>query len=80
MAFWRSSPPRPLTTQQVNDTVARALASATPEPAFSERVYRVVQPSLVLIQTDEPGGGGTVEHGLGSGVIINDPEGRRRLG
>jgi len=64
--------PHPLTTREVNDTVAQALASATPPPAFSARVYQVIRPSLVLIQTEAPGENGKVEHGLGSGVVIDD--------
>src|SRR3972149_3110460 len=64
--------PHLLTTREVNDSVAQALASATPPPAFSARVYRVIQPSLVLIQTQAPGANGKVEHGLGSGVVIDD--------
>jgi hypothetical protein len=31
-----------LTTREVNDSIAQALASATPPPAFSARVYRVI--------------------------------------
>ncbi|HLE30114.1 MAG TPA: trypsin-like peptidase domain-containing protein [Anaerolineales bacterium] len=64
--------PQPLTTREVNDTVAQALASATPPPAFSARVYQAIWPSLVLIQTQAPGADGKVEDGLGSGVIIDD--------
>jgi S1-C subfamily serine protease len=64
--------PHQLTTREVNDTVAQALASATPPPAYSERVYQVIQPSLVLIQTKGRDENGEVEHGLGSGVVIND--------
>jgi S1-C subfamily serine protease len=64
--------PHPLTLHEVNDTVAQALASATPPPAFSERVYQVIQPSLVLIQTKAPSANGTVEDSLGSGVVIDD--------
>ena len=64
--------PRQLTTREVNDTVAQALASATPPPAFSARVYQVIRPSLVLIQTEAPGENGKGEHGLGSGVVIDD--------
>jgi S1-C subfamily serine protease len=56
-----------LTQQELNNTVAQALASATPPPAFSERVYQVIQPSLILIETH-----GISENGLGSGVIIDD--------
>jgi S1-C subfamily serine protease len=63
--------PRPLTTSEVNDTVAQAMASATPPPAYSERVYQVIQPSLVLIETEAPGEDGKAEHGLGSGIIVN---------
>jgi S1-C subfamily serine protease len=64
--------PHQLTLAEVNDTVAQALASATPPPAYSALVYRVIQPSLVLIQTQTPGADDKVENGLGSGVVIND--------
>ena len=64
--------PRQLTTREVNDTVAQALASATPPPAFSARVYQVIRPSLVLIQSEAPGANGKVESSLGSGVVIDD--------
>jgi S1-C subfamily serine protease len=59
--------PHQLTKKELNNTIAETLASATPPPAFSERVYQVIQPSLILIQTH-----GTDENGLGSGVIIDD--------
>lgn len=62
-----------LTGEQVSTAINSVLASATPRPAYSAQVYQVIQPSLVLIQTessqDVPG---HVEAGLGSGVIIND--------
>jgi S1-C subfamily serine protease len=77
--------PKPLTTRDVNDTVAQALASATPPPPFSVYVNQAIRPSLVLIQTEIPGqdetdgkrnnAGKSEEenaHGLGSGVVIND--------
>ena len=64
--------PRPLTQHDVSVSVAQALASVTPAPAFSAGVYQVIQPSLVLIEAQVPGPNGTAEHGLGSGVIIND--------
>ena len=61
-----------LTQRQVNDTVAQALASATPPPPFSRMVYQAIQPSLVLIQTKFTGPEGEqVEDGLGSGVVID---------
>ena len=64
--------PHQLTTREVNDAVAQALATATPPPAFSARVYEAIHPSLVLIQTQDPGANGKTEHGVGSGVIIDD--------
>jgi S1-C subfamily serine protease len=69
--FLVPGPPQ-LTTREVNDTVAQALASATPPPAFSARVYQVIQPSLVLIQTQAPDETGKVNNSLGSGVVIDD--------
>jgi S1-C subfamily serine protease len=65
------SPNTQLTPKDVNNAIAVAMASATPRPAFSERVYQIIQPSLVLIQTDNAGSDGSLEHSLGSGVIIN---------
>src|SRR5437870_255052 len=40
--------PHQLTTSDVRDTIAQAFASATPRSAYSEQVYQVIQPSLVL--------------------------------
>ncbi len=48
------------------------MASATPPPTFSSQVYQVILPSLVLIQTERPGGEEDVGYGVGSGVVIND--------
>ena len=53
--------PQQLTGREVNDLVVQAMASATPRPAFSSRVFQAIQPSLVLIQTK--GGDGDHEHG-----------------
>jgi S1-C subfamily serine protease len=64
--------PSPLTTHEVHDTIVQALASATPPPAFSARVYQAIQPSLVFIQTEAPGEDGEPDSGVGSGVVIND--------
>lgn len=65
-------PPAPLTTREVNDSIAQAMASATPPPAYSAQVYQVIRPSLVLIQTEVPEKNGKVDNGIGSGVVIND--------
>jgi S1-C subfamily serine protease len=63
--------PTPLTQHDVDDTVAKALASVTPAPAFSQLVYQAVAPSLVLIQTKEPEVNGKPTSGLGSGVVVD---------
>ena len=60
-----------LTVGKVQASVAQVLASATPPPAYSERVYQVIQPSLVLVQAQSPGTNGAVERDLGSGVIVD---------
>ncbi len=64
--------PHQLTTREVSDTVAQALASATPPPAYSALVYQVVRPSLVLIETQGRDANGKAQQGLGSGVVIDD--------
>lgn len=64
--------PPPVTLNEVNDTVANVLASATPPPAFSTEVYQAIHPSLVLIQTKSTDKNGEEGNGLGSGVIIDD--------
>jgi S1-C subfamily serine protease len=63
---------RPLTQNEVSTAVFNAMASATPRPAYSTVVYQIIQPSLVLIESDSPGENGESHTGLGSGVIIND--------
>jgi len=61
-------PDRQLTTNEVNEAIASAMASATPRPPYSEDVYRIIQPSIIMIQADLANG----EKSLGSGVIIDD--------
>jgi S1-C subfamily serine protease len=63
--------PPPLTSRDVNDTIAEVLASATPPPATSALVYQVIRPSLVFIQTEAADENGELGHGLGSGIVIN---------
>ncbi len=77
-------PPTPLTQRDVSQTVANAMASATPPPTFSSLVYQIIQPSLVLIQTEPPatddGIAGNIQTDfrtladdeVATGVIIND--------
>ncbi len=59
--------PPVLNQRDVKNTVISVMASATPPPAFSETVYRVIQPSVVLIEVKT-----ATEQGLGSGVVISD--------
>jgi S1-C subfamily serine protease len=47
-----------------------APTSTTLAPAVAAKVYRTIQPSLVLIQT-QAGSGDTETESLGSGVIVN---------
>jgi S1-C subfamily serine protease len=65
------SPPQ-LTRREVNEAILQAMASATPLPPYSQRVYQVIQPSLVLIQATGPDEGAEDNNSLGSGVIIDD--------
>jgi S1-C subfamily serine protease len=58
---------RALTAQDVSAEVAQVLASATPPPSFSARVYQIIQPSIVLVQTRS-----STDEGLGSGVVVTD--------
>jgi len=64
--------PHLLTEREVQDTVAQTLASATPLPAYSSRVYQAIRPSFVLIQTHGLGADGAQDNGLGSGVVVDD--------
>ncbi|HVN55664.1 MAG TPA: trypsin-like peptidase domain-containing protein [Anaerolineaceae bacterium] len=64
--------PHQITAQEVSQTVASAMASATPPPSFSSQVYQIIQPSLVLIQTRGKDKDGKEEDALGTGVVITD--------
>jgi len=63
---------KPLTQKEMNAVIASAMASATPRPPYSVGVYQVIQPSLLLIESEIPGENGGVNTGLGSGVIIDN--------
>lgn len=65
-------PTKPLSVKEINKLVAQAMASATPAPAFSSQVYRIIQPSLVLIQVKSAKTNGKITEGLGSGVVISE--------
>ena len=58
------------TPSRRNFSAARA-ASATPPAPFSEGVYQIIQPSLVLIQAKIPGSNGKTDDSLGTGTIVD---------
>lgn len=60
-------PKAQLTKTEVDEAIASAMASATPRPAYSAEVYKIIQPSLILIQAEMQDG----EKSLGSGVIVD---------
>ncbi len=64
--------PKPLSDQELNERIFQAMASATPPPALSARVYQAVQPSLVQIETKILSPDGKEEGGRGAGVIIDE--------
>jgi S1-C subfamily serine protease len=64
--------PHQITQREIDETVASAMASATPPAAYSAQVYQVIHPSLVLIQSRFPDKNGEPDGGLGSGVVIDD--------
>jgi S1-C subfamily serine protease len=63
--------PHQLTPGDVSQTIASALASQTPGPAFSQVVYDAIRPSLVLVQTTTTDANGTAGQELGSGVVVD---------
>jgi S1-C subfamily serine protease len=65
------SPQEKLTERDVNKAIANAMASATPRAAFSEQVYRIIQPSLVLIEVDLKTADKQHDQALGTGVIVD---------
>jgi S1-C subfamily serine protease len=65
-------PAQPLSTRDVREAVASALASQTPGPPQGQLVYESVRPSIVLIETDMVGANGSDNSGLGTGVVVND--------
>src|SRR5439155_15873473 len=67
------NPGRPqLTSRDVRDSIANALASMTPGPALSEQAYAATAPSLVLIQTKESAPAASPGNGLGSRVVVGE--------
>jgi S1-C subfamily serine protease len=63
--------PNQLTVDDINESVAIAMASATPKPANSALVYQIIEPSLVLIEVESKNEDAESDFGLGSGVIVD---------
>jgi len=67
--------PAQLTDEDIEASMAEAMASATPRPSNASLVYQFVQPSLVVVNADRFSIGELssvrLEHGLGTGVIID---------
>lgn len=64
--------PKPLSQKELDQRIAQVMASATPPPAISARVYQALQPSLVQIETKILSPEGKEEGGRGAGVIIDE--------
>lgn len=58
--------------QQIDQAVARALASATPPPPIAVTVYHAIQPSLVEIMAQVQDENGDPALSYGTGFIVND--------
>jgi S1-C subfamily serine protease len=64
--------PKPMSARDVKNSIVQVLASATPVPTFSSKVYQIIQPSLVLIETKTTHESAHDDFGLGSGVVIDE--------
>jgi len=64
--------PVPPTIKEIDDSIAQAMASATPPQAYSAQVYQMILPSLVFIKTQSETPDEEEGFGVGSGVVIND--------
>lgn len=67
-------PPQPLNQNDIDQSIAIAMASATPPPSRASQVYDIILPSLVYVQTNRAQGEtfeDDADVGVGSGVIIN---------
>jgi len=60
------------TPRDINQAVARALASATPPPSVASRVYDIIWPSVVFINTQTRGQDNEEDQASGTGVILDE--------
>jgi S1-C subfamily serine protease len=64
--------PVPLSQNDLDQSVAQAIASATSPPPHSTQVYQMILPSLVFIQVQREQSAKEEGFGVGSGVVINE--------
>ena len=64
--------PPSMTQRDINQAVARALASATPPPSVAAQVYDIIWPSVVLIHTQTRGQDNEPDQASGTGVILDE--------
>ncbi len=64
--------PVPLGQNDVDESIERAMASATVPPPYSTQVYQLIYPSLVYIQTQREDAEEEEGFGVGSGVVVNE--------
>jgi len=62
----------PMTQREVSTIVARVMASATPPPSTAARVYDIIAPSVVFIQTHIQSDQGDSEDSRGTGVVLDE--------
>ena len=68
MAYDMTKPaPQRLTQRDINAAVARAMASATPQPYFASQAYAAIAPSLVRVRAMTLTTEGQTESSLGTG-------------
>jgi S1-C subfamily serine protease len=63
--------PIPISQSEIDESIANAIASATPDAAFSAEIYQTILPSFVLIQAKSEKSQEEGKVGVGSGVVIN---------
>ena len=72
LAYTALVPASPRMTQrEVATLVARAMASATPPPSTAARVYDIIWPSVVLINTETKGKDDEPDRARGTGVVLD---------
>ena len=73
LAYGALQPAQPRMTQrEVATLVARAMASATPPPSTAARVYDIIWPSVVLINTETKGNEEEPDRARGTGVVLDE--------